>query len=290
MTDIWELHDIGRTICAPGAGLYEAIVQYAHKFFPSQRADELVASAKLRETRGTTPQNDFNDFCKIWCRTIEGGDFVLTPKKGHEDLVVPGTMVYKDAVEYLVQMKKHGMRLGILTSDSEEFDRHLLHVTLPEPVIVEGIAVHDLADLVDKSFRGEEYGSKDKPESIDRVYEAATGNSTNGIVNIIFDDKISVCEAAMKSEYGIARVVLMDRAGDYKSILDIDNPFTCYEASLKHRGAWDNLSDKEKRVVKLHNSNQFGVELPLFEVVGSYTEFTERQIRHSESHERYQKL
>ena len=290
MTYIWELHDIGRTICAPSAGLYEVVVQFAHKFFLTQRADELVASAKLRETRGTTPQSDFNDFCKIWCKTIEGGDFVLKPKKGHENLVVPGTMVYKDAVEYLVQMKKYGMKLGILTSDSEEFDRHLLHVTLPEPVIVEGIAVHDLADLVDKSFRGEEYGSKDKPESIDRVYEAATGNSINGIVNMVFDDKISVCEAVMMSKYSVARVVLMDRAGDYKHILDIDNPFTCYEASLKHRCAWDNLSDKEKRVVRLHNSNQFGAEFPRFEVVKSYTQFLERQLEHIKNYENYQNL
>lgn len=287
--DEWELHDIGRTICSPIEGLYEAVEQFAHKFYSSQRADELIQSAKLREERGTTPQQDFNDFCNIWVKTIEGGDFQLKPKKSQADLVIPGTVVYKDAVKYLIQAKtkRHGTKIGILTSGTEAFNVHMLRAPLPESVVITGKTIDNLADLVDRQFRGEEYGDKDKPESLNKVYFAI---GMNDIVYIVFDDKVSVCEAVMKADDQGVRVVLMDRKGDYKNILDIDKPFTCYEDSLKFRNAWEHLSDKEKQVVRLHRHNQFGAEFPLFEVVRSYTEFLERQAEHMKSHDEYHHL
>lgn len=316
MTNIWELHDIGRTICSPIEGLYECVEQFAHKFYSAQRADELIQSARLREERGTTPQQDFNDFCNIWVKTIEGGDFKLVPKKSQAELVIPGTVVYKDAVDYLIKAKKRiilgagqeqYVKIGVLTSGTEAFNVHMLNAPLPEPIVVDGRieertdgrieetrkektngrTIDNLADLVDKQFRGEEYGDKDKPESLNKVYFAIGMNDT---VYIIFDDKVSVCEAVMKADDQSVRVVLMDRKGDYKNILDIDRPFTCYEDSLKFRNAWEKLSDKEKRVVRLHGNNQFGSQFPHFEVVASYTEFLERQVEHMKSYKEYQNL
>lgn len=284
---VWELHDIGRTICSPIEGLYECVEKFARKFYSSQRADELIQSAKMREERGTTPQQDFSDFCNIWVQTIEGGDFKLVPKKSQADLVIPGTVVYKDAVEYLVQAKTNGRKIGALTSGTEAFNVHMLGAPLPESVVITGRTIENLADLVDRQFRGEEYGDKDKPESLNKVYFAI---GMDDIVYIVFDDKISVCEAVMKADDQGVRAVLMDRKGDYKNILDIDKPFTCYEDSLQFRNAWDNLSDKEKRVVKLHNPNQVGTEFPRFEVVRSYTQFLERQAEHIKSHREYQKF
>ncbi|MBI4453486.1 hypothetical protein HY636_02475 [Candidatus Woesearchaeota archaeon] len=300
--DEWELHDIGRTLCSPIEGLYEAVEQFAHKLYSSTRADELIQSSRLREERGTTPQQDFSDFCNIWVKTIEGGDFQLKPKASQAGLVIPGTVVYKDAAEYLARVKKKGVKIGVLTSGTEAFNVHMLNAALPSPVAIDGVIIKNLADLVDKQFRGEEYGDKDKPESINRVY-AAVGEE-NGYVSIVFDDKISVCKAVMKAEGLFDRVVLVDRKGDYKNIAEINNPFECYHSSCyfvedphqEHEDmptgkghtteAFDKLSDSGKRVVKLHEHNLEHWEFPAFEVVRNYREFLERQLKHMERYAR----
>jgi len=289
LVDEWELHDIGRTLCSPIEGLYECVEQFAHKFYSTQRADELVQSSRLREERGTTPQQDFSDFCNIWVKTIEGGDFQLKPKASQAELVIPGTVVYKDAVEYLVQAKKHGMKIGVLTSGTLAFNVHMLKAALPEPVVIgggegrsdsDGKTIDNLADLVDRQFRGEEWGDKDQPESLNRIYDELAKQS--GTAYIVFDDKITVCEAVLSAYDRKTRVVLMDREGKCQKIPNINNPFRCHEDELKALGTFDELSDKQKKVVRLHSRNgklhpyDGGLEFPRFEVDTDYSAFLRR--------------
>jgi len=178
MTRLIELYDVGRCTHKPVKGMYEFIVDRADKFVSDPvLAKELQNHAVNREKQGySIPQEAFSEMCRIWVTAYRSGDFPIDVA----DLTFP------DTVTRFQYLKKWNQRqIGILTSGSKEFTE-----------ILYGLKVESdkkLSDFVDEYFLGEEIGDKDRPETFARLWD-----KTEGRISAIYDDKISVCEAAVQ--------------------------------------------------------------------------------------------
>lgn len=201
-----ELYDMGRCTHKPVKGMYEFIVQNANKFVAdTARAEQLKNSAANRELPGySIPQDQFTEMCGIWVAAYKSGAFPIDAK----------ATMFSDTPRRFWNVYDRGRSVGILTSGSKEFARMLYDVdcrveSWDHEFRFEG----KVSDLVDEYLLGEEIGDKDHPETFSRLWEAKQGQ-----IAAVFDDKISVCEAAVsgfRQAGGSARIYLVDRKGKY---------------------------------------------------------------------------
>lgn len=187
-----ELYDIGRTTHSAVPGMYEFIAEHAGEYVQDKGlAQKLAEEARLRETPGhSIPQQYFSEMCKIWVQAHQEGVFVIHPEQ----------IIYSDVVPRFMKVHEAGRRVGVLTSSSHAFTELLFHVPIGE---------RNLADFVDEYYLGEEIGDKDSPETFSGLWER-----TKGGIYAVFDDKLSVCRAAVQGIQqagGTARVYLVDR-------------------------------------------------------------------------------
>ena len=194
-----ELYDLGRCTHKPIVGMYQFVVDNAERFVSNPNfAVELKKHAADRELPGySIPQHHFTEMCRIWVDAHRTGQFVFD---------IP-SLVFPDTAPRFKQVKEQGRNVGILTSGSAEFTRMLYGLPLPEGGI--------LADYVNEYLLGEEIGDKDHAETFSRLWESRRGD-----IHAVFDDKVSVCEAAIegfKQANGSASVsaliYLVDRKG-----------------------------------------------------------------------------
>ncbi len=192
-----ELYDLGRCTHKPVKSMYEFIVDHANEFVENpDLAKELQHQATNREKPGySVPQEHFSEMCRIWVAAYHSGAFPID---------VP-ELTFPDTVRRFRKVKQAGRQIGILTSGSREFTEILYSLPVGED--------RKLADFIDQYLLGEEIGDKDYPETFARLWDARKGD-----IHSIYDDKISVCEAAMeglRQAGGTARLYLVDRKGKY---------------------------------------------------------------------------
>jgi len=234
-----ELYDMGRTTHKTIPGMYEFIMQNADRFVSDSRlAEELRQQAANREKPGySIPQEHFSEMCKIWADAFNRGEFPLN---------VP-QLVFPDTPKRFMAVKGAGRKIGILTSGSAEFTKILFNCSFrSEDSVTRKYAGTQLGkeifhydedlgwtvdkkhpyfpqiDLeanfhlgynVDEFLLGDMIGDKDHPETFARLWETRQGD-----IHSVYDDKISVCEAAvagLKQVGGSARIYLVDRKGKY---------------------------------------------------------------------------
>lgn len=195
-----ELYDLGRCTHRPVKGMYEFIIDNAARYVADGGlARELEEHAANREKPGySIPQERFSEMCRIWVQAHRSGAF---PFRGEE-------LVFPDTAPRFAKVKQAGRNIGILTSGSGEFTRMLFDVRIL------GVD-YTLAALVDEYLLGEEIGDKDHPETFTRLWESRKGD-----IAAIFDDKLSVCEAAvtgLSQAGGSSRIYLVDRKDKYST-------------------------------------------------------------------------
>jgi len=192
-----ELYDLGRCTHKPVKGMYEFIVDRASEFVEySDLARALQHHAANREKPGySISQEHFSEMCRIWVAAYRSGDFQIN---------VP-ELTFPDTVTRFQKVKQTGRQIGILTSGSREFTEILYSLPVGEN--------RRLIDFVDEYLLGEEIGDKDHPETFARLWDSRKGD-----IHSIYDDKLSVCEAAMeglRQAGGSAQLYLVDRKGKY---------------------------------------------------------------------------
>ncbi len=192
-----ELYDMGRCTHKAVQGMYEFIVNRANEFIEdSDLARELQQHAANREKPGySVPQEHFSKMCGIWVAAYNSGDFPINVTE----------LTFPDTVRRFQKVKGAGRQIGILTSGSREFTKILYSLQVEEN--------RQLADYVNEYLLGEEIGDKDHSETFARLWETRKGD-----IYSVYDDKVSVCEAAMeglRQVGGSARLYLVDRKGKY---------------------------------------------------------------------------
>lgn len=192
-----ELYDLGRCTHGPVAGMYEFIVENASKYVADPAfADVLKQHAANRELPGySVPQGAFSEMCRIWVDAYQQGTFDLKP----------AGIVFPDTAPRFRRVKQQGRRIGILTSGSEAFTKLLFHVPTDGGM---------LDELVDEYLLGEQIGDKDLPETHAGLWE-----KTNKGIYALFDDKVSVHEAALEglgADAQRVKLYLVDRKGRYQ--------------------------------------------------------------------------
>ncbi len=199
MTQI-ELYDMGRCTHKAVPGMYEFIVRNADRLVSDQeRAEQLKTSAANRELPGySIPQDQFTEMCGIWVAAYHSGDFSIDVKA----ITFPDTSTRFQAVH------EAGRAVGVLTSGSRAFAEVLYGLELPTG--------GKLSTLVNEYFLGEEIGDKDHPETFGRLSDMKEGK-----IAAVFDDKVSVCEAAVEG-FKLAgcssRIYLVDRKNSYDNL------------------------------------------------------------------------
>ncbi len=192
-----ELYDLGRTTHRVVRGMYKFIINNIDKYLSNKDLTEkLKEEARSREVQGhSIPQEYFSTMCDVWTKAYRTGDFPI-------DLEAT---VFPDTILRFQKVKANGRKIGILTSASRDFTELLYNVPIsPE---------RKLSDLVDEYFLGEEIGDKDLPETHAGLWER-----TKGGIYAIFDDKLSVCEAAREGldlAGGNSKIYLVDRKEQY---------------------------------------------------------------------------
>lgn len=204
-----ELYDMGRCTHKAVPGMYEFIVQNAGRYVrDSARAEQLKTSATRRELPGfSIPQDQFTEMCGIWVAAYHSGDFPIDVK---------GVM-FPDTPRRFWNVYDDGHSIGILTSGSKEFAQVLYNVACrvqswDHEFVFEG----KVSELVNEYLLGEEIGDKDHAETFGRLWEAKQGQ-----IAAVFDDKVSVCEAAVegfRQAGGSSRIYLVDRKGIYNNL------------------------------------------------------------------------
>jgi len=200
-----ELYDVGRCTHKAVPGMYEFIVANADSFVPDTAlAKEIQNHAANREKPGySIPQKHFSQMCDIWVRAYQSGDFPIDV----------AALTFPDTIDRFRYVKSQGREIGILTSGSEEFTKILYGMKVGNNTT--------LAQFVDHYFLGEEIGDKDKPETFANLWDA-----TQGRIAAIFDDKVSVCQAAVeglerrrdnqaRDAKDMVSIYLLDRKGKY---------------------------------------------------------------------------
>lgn len=194
-----ELYDMGRCTHKAVPGMYELIVNRASEFIEdSGLATELQQHAANREKPGySIPQKHFSQMCGIWVAAYHSGDFPID---------VP-ELTFPDTITRFQRVKRAGRHIGILTSGSKKFTEILFSLPVGEE--------RTLAGFVDEYLLGEDIGDKDHPETFARLWDARKGD-----IHSIYDDKLSVCEAAiegLKQAGGSAHIYWVDRKRKYTS-------------------------------------------------------------------------
>lgn len=208
-----ELYDMGRTTHKAVPGMYEFIVQNAERYIPdSVLAERLKIEAAQRELPGhSISQEFFSEMCRIWVEAYHKGDFPIDQE----------LLVFPDTKWRFLEVKKKGRKIGVLTSGSRDLAQILFDYKFGIdlgtcdacPPKEEDYEWHHLGSMVDEYFLGEEIGDKDLPETFARLWETRQGD-----IHSVYDDKISVCQAAidgLKQAGGSARIYLVDRKGKY---------------------------------------------------------------------------
>ncbi len=208
-----ELYDVGRCTHKAVPGMYEFIQNEAHRYVDDAvLAEELRQQAANRETPGySIEQRFFTEMCRIWVDAHRKGDFTFD---------VNG-ITFPDTVRRFQKVKEAGRQIGILTSGSADFTRILYSLPVD--------AGTTLADYVDHYFLGEEIGDKDNARTFARLWDSQEGD-----ISAVFDDKISVCEAALEGMPNAgAKIYLVDRKGKYQ---ETEGPLAERVESLQRRG------------------------------------------------------
>ncbi len=234
-----ELYDMGRTTHKAVPGMYEFIVNHADRFVSDSRlAEELRQQAANREQPGySIPQGHFSEMCRIWADAFNRGEFPINVPK----------LVFPDTPKRFMAVKRAGRKIGVFTSGSAEFTKILFNCSFrsedsvtrkyadtqlgreifhydedrgwtvdkkhPHFSQIDSEANFHLGYNIDEFLLGEEIGDKDHPETFARLWETRKGD-----IHSVYDDKISVCEAAidgLKQAGGSARIYLVDRKGKY---------------------------------------------------------------------------
>lgn len=193
-----ELYDMGRCTHKPVKGMYKFIVDHAHKFVADQDyAAHLSQQAANRELPGySIAQDEFSEMCRIWVAAYHSGDFPMN---------IPA-LTHADTVRRFNTIKQAGREIGVLTSGSRDFTKLLYSLELG--------GGRRLSDFVDQYLLGAEIGDKDKADTFSKLWETQEGR-----IHSIFDDKVSVCEAALDglgAVGGSSRIYLVDRKGKYE--------------------------------------------------------------------------
>lgn len=262
-----ELYDVGRTTHKPVPGMYKFIVDHAGRFVgDSKLAEELKKDAANREKPGySIPQEHFSEMCRIWVDAFNQGEFPIN---------VP-SLVYEDTPRRLASVKAAGRKIGILTSGSAEFTRILFNCSFrTEDAVAEkysctaigkeilnydgdlGCTINNkhsyfphldseanfhLGYNVDEFLLGEEIGDKDHPDTFARLWENRKGD-----IHSVYDDKISVCQAAvegLKQAGGSARIFLVDRKCKYNQGELADKVHALQSQGVKPIYAFDQVRD-----------------------------------------------
>ncbi len=181
--------------------MYEFIVEHADKYVKDPSlAKELQEQAANREKPGySIPQEAFSEMCRIWVAAYRSGDFPIDVPS----LVFPDTVTRFRAINGV-------RRIGILTSGSREFTQILYNLPLGDG--------KNLSEFVDEYLLGEEIGDKDNAETFGKLWKDRKGD-----ISAVFDDKVSVCEAAVeglrKAGAYWTNICLVDRKGQYAKAL-----------------------------------------------------------------------
>ena len=195
-----ELYDMGRCTHKAVPGMYQFIMEHADAFVADlARAAELKASAANRELPGySISQDQFTEMCGIWVAAYRSGAFPIDIQ----------AITFPDTPTRFRAVRDAGRNVGILTSGSRDFTEILYSLPLEEG--------GRLSHFVDEYLLGEEIGDKDHAETFGRLWEAKQGQ-----IAAVFDDKVSVCEAAVsgfRQAGGSSRIYLVDRKGSYENI------------------------------------------------------------------------
>lgn len=205
-----ELYDMGRCTHKAVPGMYKFIIGHADTFVAdTARAAELKTSAANRELPGySIPQDQFTEMCGIWVAAHKSGAFPIDA----------GAIIYQDTGSRFLQVRYEGRAVGLLTSGSEEFAKILCSDLVMVGPDDDAPTLKPLSALIDEYLLGEEIGDKDHPETFGRLWEAKKGR-----IAAVFDDKVSVCEAAVsgfRQAGGSSRIYLVDRKwkGSYEDL------------------------------------------------------------------------
>jgi methionine salvage enolase-phosphatase E1 len=182
----WQLIDVGRTMIGKVPGMYEYVQNYAGQHFPKERADVLADLAGKRETNPELISQDvFSDFCTVWVAGYNSGQWKLNASE----------FVFPDTVPFVVDQKKQGYKIGVLTSGSKAFTDVLLSIKFSQPVVIGKAKYLGLPQLVDQYFLGEEWGDKNDFRSFQKIFSHIEDSCDN--IEGVFDDKETVVEAAL---------------------------------------------------------------------------------------------
>lgn len=204
-----ELYDMGRCTHKAVPGMYEFIVRNADQYVAdTNRAAELRRSAANRELPGfSIPQDQFTEMCGIWVAAYKSGAFPIDVK----------AIMFPDTPRRFWNVYDDGRRIGILTSGSKDFTQLLYDVNCRvESWDHEFVFRGNVSKLVDEYLLGEEIGDKDHAETFGKLWEAKEGQ-----IAAVFDDKVSVCEAAIsgfQQAGGSSKIYLVDRKGSYDNL------------------------------------------------------------------------
>ena len=214
-----ELYDVGRTTHKSVPGMYEFIVDNAERYVQDLAlARQLKEEAAQRELPGhSILQNLFTEMCRIWVKAYRQGAFPINQRE----------LVYHDTPGRFEHVKNSGRKIGVLTSASLDFTKILFDtqfLTLEynlcrgDDLPTDGDFIH-LGTAVDEYLLGEEIGDKDHPETFGRLWETRQGD-----IAAVFDDKVSVCEAAVngfKMAGGSPQIYLVGRNGKYDELRSV---------------------------------------------------------------------
>lgn len=205
-----ELYDMGRCTHKAVPGMYQFIIDNADAFVAdAAQAAELKTSAANRELPGySIPQDQFTEMCGIWVAAYKSGAFPIDAR----------AITYGDTGRRFLDVRYEGKAVGLLTSGSREFAKTLCSDIVMIGPDDDAPISQPLSALIDEYLLGEEIGDKDNPETFGRLWEAKKGR-----IAAVFDDKVSVCEAAVsgfRQAGGTSRIYLVDRTwkGSYEDL------------------------------------------------------------------------
>lgn len=194
-----ELYDMGRCTHKRIPGMYEFVIDNSEMYISDKAfAGEVSWHAKNRlEKKASIPQTYFSALCGVIVAGYNSGEFQIDFDK----------VLSPETVPRFVYVKNQGRYVGVMTSGTKE----LVEIFYDKP-IGDGRVLNQ---LVDYYFLGEEIGDKDFPETFAKLWEM-----TEGGIYAIFDDKPTVCRAAiegLKIAGGSSKIYMVDRKDEIKA-------------------------------------------------------------------------
>jgi len=192
-----SLYDNAGTMFAVPPNFLQDGITFAQRYVSDdERVSAMVENftARMEKRVGTTPQDLFDLVCDAFVEAEVNGEHEVSGKN----------LLYLDSIVQLKRDADEGRNSVLLTSGTPEYTRRFLDFD------VEGRPFREYIDAV---WSGSEVGDKDCPETYGKIWE-----DTKGGVYALFDDKLSVCQAAstgFKSAGGNPYVFLVDRKGKY---------------------------------------------------------------------------